>query len=202
MKVEFSLKWPQGQPRTLIGSRQDNRAWKKNFKEACDALAKEMKTGNISEFTITLNSEMNWKQDPGVAVWWSRKKESSHSWQSVLEIDNPLPSRREIEDAFVHKAKAYHPDREDGGDPVLFNQYNEAKQAAINWISGKTDNEFDSVLACDRFKEPRWNVNAIRMAINGMRRLERYGIPGIVERTAAVKGILAAQGVVSEPTVA
>jgi hypothetical protein len=45
----------------------------------------------------------------------------------------------------------------------------------------RKDHEY--ALPCDRFTEPRWNLNALRLGLAALRKLEEFGLPGMLERT-------------------
>jgi hypothetical protein len=60
---------------------------------------------------------------------------------------------------------------------------------ALRWITRKTNQKFDYVIACDQFKEVRLNMAAIVMTIKAIRQIERCGTSSLLER--AFKGFSA-----------
>src|SRR6266436_2115073 len=101
------LEWPAGTPRTLIGNREPNPQWKKTTVYYEEALVKELDRLGVVGIKITTNATT---QDPGVAVWISRQRQADYSWQQLLDIDNPAPSREEVSAAYRKKSFPYHPD--------------------------------------------------------------------------------------------
>jgi len=173
------LEWPAGTPRTFIGSREVNSQWKKTLTYYEDALAKELDRLGVVSVKITTN---NTAQDPGVAVWISRQKEADYSWQQLLGIDNPEPTREEITSSYRRKVAPFHPDNPGGGDPENFLLITKARDRALEWIEMSEGHQHNYVIACDRFKEARLNLNAIRMTIGAMRTMERCATSALMEK--------------------
>lgn len=151
------------------------------MREQIKLLTAELQRMGASEVLITYHQSDKANQDTGVAVYFSRGEADKFGWQDALEIDNPAPTVAEIDAAFKAKAMPHHPDR--GGDIKIFQQLNEHRRAAIAWVRGEHTKEHELVIACDKFKEQRWNAAAIRMAVHAFRQLDRVGIPNILERT-------------------
>jgi hypothetical protein len=174
------LKWAEGWDRVPIGDRREMKAWKKPFAYYREALVQQLERIGASEVVISYNQGDDARRDPGVAVYFSKPMQEDYSWQMGLGIDNPAPTLQEIDEAYRKKALAHHPDR--GGDVEIFKRLGKYREQAKAWVLGKSgDHEF--VLPCDRFKEPRWNLNALRLGVAALRRLEEYGLPGMLERT-------------------
>lgn len=174
------LKWADGWDHTPIGDRRDMKAWKKPFNYYRDALVQQLSRLGASEVMISFNQGEDARRDPGVTVYFSKPMKADYSWQMGLGIDNPAPTLAEIDEAYRAKALKHHPDR--GGDVEIFKRLGKWREQAKAWVMGKSgDHEF--ALPCDRFKEPRWNLNALRLGIAALRRLEEYGLPGMLERT-------------------
>jgi hypothetical protein len=175
------LKWAEGWDRIPIGDRKDMKAWKKPFTYYRDALVAQLQRLGANEVVISFNIGNDARLDPGVTVYFSKPLKADYSWQMGLGIDNPAPTLAEIDDAYRKKAMLNHPDR--GGDVEIFKKLGKYREQARAWVSGKAGNDFEYALPCDRFSEPRWNLNALRLGIAALRRLEEYGLPGMLERT-------------------
>lgn len=178
--VKHPLDWPTGWERTLIGSRKMYNGWKKTLPQSITALQAEIGRMKPSDYLITFNPSPSDRMDPGAAVYWSGSVTEDYSWQTLLGLGS-LPTIAEIEVAFKSKALPHHPDR--GGDITLFQQYTSARDQAKAWVLGTHKDKHDYSIACDRYTETRWNLNALRMALSYLRGLERVGVPGVVERS-------------------
>ncbi len=175
------LKWADGWDRVPIGDRKDMKAWKKPFAYYRDALVQQLERMGANEVMISFNVGDDARRDPGVVVYFSKPIKADYSWQMGLGIDNPAPTIAEIDEAYRKKALLNHPDR--GGDVEIFKKLGKYREAAKGWVMGKQGSDFEYALPCDRFSEPRWNLNALRLGIAALRRLEEYGLPGMLERT-------------------
>lgn len=179
VKGETPLRWPLGWDRTRVGEWKPQSAWKKSYKEYQDMLIKELERLGATSILITRSD--NERIDPGVAVWFSKKK-PDYSWQLILGLESPAPTFDEIDKAFRDRAKTCHPD---GQTPDIerYKRLVDARQRAKDWIVGTHDKQHDYVMAIDRFKEARLNLCAIRLAFAAFRQLDRLGVPAILERT-------------------
>lgn len=175
------LKWADGWDRIPIGDRKEMKAWKKPFTYYRDALVQQLIRMGANEVAISFNTGDDARRDPGVTVYFSKPLKADYSWQMGLGIDNPAPTLADIDDAYRKKALLNHPDR--GGDVEIFKRLGKYREQARAWITGKQGSDFEYALPCDRFTEPRWNLNALRLGIAALRRLEEYGLPGMLERT-------------------
>lgn len=175
------LQWAKGWVRTPLGERRQMRAWKKPLTYYRDALIQELRKVGATEILITTNTGDDGRRDPGVTVYFSKPGQDDFSWQLALGIESPLPTLQEIDDAFRRKAAAHHPDR--GGDVEIFKNLNQHRERAKAWVTNAAHSEHEFALPCDRFTEPRWNINALRLGIAALRRLEDYGLPGMLERS-------------------
>jgi hypothetical protein len=175
------LKWAEGWDRVPIGDRRDMKAWKKPFAYYRQALVDQLGRLGANEVVVSFNTGDDARRDPGVTVYFSKPLKADYSWQMGLGIDNPAPTLNEIDDAYRKKAMLNHPDR--GGDVEIFKKLGKYREAARAWVSGKQGSDFEYALPCDRFSEPRWNLNALRLGIAALRRLEEYGLPGMLDRT-------------------
>jgi hypothetical protein len=175
------MKWAEGWDRTPIADRKQMKAWKKPFNYYRDALIQQLERLGASEVVIFSNTGDDARRDPGVTVYFSKPLKADYSWQMGLGIDNPAPTLTEIDEAYRKKALINHPDR--GGDVEIFKRLGKYREQARAWVTGKSGSDFEYALPCDRFAEPRWNLNALRLGIAALRRLEEYGLPGMLERT-------------------
>lgn len=132
---ETKLKWPDGLERTRIKERVGQGRWKEGWKDTRAKLALELERIGATSVLVTRHEKED--LDPGVAVWFSRVKED-FSWQQGLGFDNPAPTVTEIDTAFRAKARKYHPDNPQTGDPTMFKQLSEWRLAAIAWVTGDT----------------------------------------------------------------
>jgi len=176
------LDWPAGTMRTLIGNREPNSQWKKPMSYYEQALVKELDRLGVVGIKITMNNTV---QEPGVAVWISRQREADYSWQQLLGIDNPAPSREEINSAYRKKSAPFHPDNPTNADLEMFLLLTKARDRAMEWIEMSEGRTHNMVIACDRWKEARWNLNAIRLTIGALRQTERCGTSAMMEKAFA-----------------
>lgn len=184
-KTQIPLKWPEGWTRTLIDNRKHQAAWKKPMMFYRDAVLKELERIGVSAVTISHNDIAKERIDPGVAVWFSIKPTDDFSWQAGLHLDNPAPSLEEIDKAFRALAQKHHPDAVDngsGGDKQMFIRLREYRDNAKAWVLGTNAPTLDNCIPCDRFTETRLNLAAVGQALAAFRKLERVGIPAILER--------------------
>lgn len=177
---DLKMLWPDGWERTRIQDRKPQSAWKKGIAGYRDLLVKELE--RMGATSILISRSANERLDPGVAVWFSLKKED-FSWQEGLGIDTPAPTLEQIDSAYRTKAQKCHPDRGDGGDIEMFKKLGEYRKHAKAWIQGTHDQRHEYVVPCDRFNEARLNMAALRLAFTAFRSLERVGVPAILERT-------------------
>jgi hypothetical protein len=181
---EHPLKWPDGQQHTLIERRLSKNQWRKTFHQYADRLAAQLTKLKIVEAALSFNLSPTDKRDPGVALYFSKPESEDYSWQVALGIDSPIPTEKEINEAFKHKALKHHPDevaRGSGGDPKLWLVYSDHKRRALSSIKGEVSHEF--CIAVDRCTEPRWNVEALRRLLIATATMDEYGNPGTLERT-------------------
>lgn len=179
------LKWAEGWSRLLIGDRKEMKAWKKPFAYYKEALIQQMTRLGAEEVVISFNTGDDARRDPGVTVYFSKPLKEDFAWQMGLGIDNPAPTLAEIDNAYRKKAGDYHPDRHPD-DPTkleIFKKLGQYRQQARAWVTNRQRTDHEYALPCDRFTEPRWNLNALRLGIAALRRLEEYGLPGMLERT-------------------
>jgi hypothetical protein len=190
MKEAYPLQWPQGWKRTRPGDQKTNGQWKMEVREAQDGLLKELERMKASSVIVSTNVPVGLKgqlvsgtsvRDPGVAVYFSIVTEADFSWMDVLKIDNPYPTLEEVQAAYKPLAIKYHPEAP-GGDAETFKMLSEALGKAKAWVAQREKQEHQHVIACDQYKEVRWNINAIRLSLAAMRAIDRYGVTGILER--------------------
>jgi len=195
-KEAHPLFWPEGWVRTRIQDRKAQLSWKKPLNEYRESLIKELERMGVSQVVISCNIPLNLRgqltagiepRDPGVSVYFTRKVKEDYSWQDVLGIHSPDPTLAEIDAAFRSLASRYHPDT--GGDPEMFRTLTMHRDNARAYVQNKQ--RFDYVIACDQFKEVRWNLNAVRLTIAAIRQIERCGTSSLLER--AFRGFAALQ---------
>lgn len=185
MKEATPLKWPEsGWPRTRPQDQAGRSQWKKTQIFYVDQLELELKRMGALASVLTWNGPRD--RDPGVAVWFSRKRKDDFTWQDTLEIKNPYPTLDEIETAYKKLVPRYHTDRPGEGDPVMFVKINEARMLARRWVSRVEGNVHDLAIACDAFRESRLNVAALWQTIKHIRGIERCGTSALMER--AIEG--------------
>jgi hypothetical protein len=180
VKEESTLRWPDGVDRTFIQLRKPNKAWKKTWRGLMADLAGELERLGATGSILVCRSPDE-RMDPGVAVWFSMRKED-FGWQQGLGLDNPAPTPDQINSAFREKARKFHPDNPSTGDPEMFKKLSEWRDAALAWVTGTHAHSRESVMAIDQYTEARLNLCAIRLAFGHIRALERVGAPGILSQ--------------------
>jgi len=113
-------------------------------------------------------------------LYFSRKLKEDYSWQDILGLNSPAPSMDEIDRAYRSKAQLHHPDT--GGDIATFQMLTAARDRAKDWVNQRENQDHQYNIACDQFKEVRWNITAIRMTISYLRGFERCGTTQLMER--------------------
>lgn len=195
-KEAFPLSWPEGWPRVRPQDRRPMGSWKRSANQYREALMTELERMESPSFVISSHVPLNQRGsmtlgieplDVGVAVYFSRKIKEDFSWQDALGIHDPAPTEQQIQDAFRRLAQQYHPDR--GGDIAMFQSVTKHRDNALRWVTRKTNQHFDYVIACDQFKEVRLNLAAIGLTIKAIRQIERCGTSSLLER--AFKGFSA-----------
>lgn len=177
---ETKLKWPDGIERTRIKERGKQGRWKEGWVDTRKRLVEELERIGATSVLITRHEKED--LDPGVALWFSRVKED-FSWQQGLGFDNPAPTLAEIDSAFREKARKYHPDNPQTGDPAMFKQFSEWHRAAKAWVTGTHKQAHEYVMAIDQYDEARLNLKALQLAFFYIRRLEDVGTPTIITQT-------------------
>lgn len=184
MKESYPLSWPEGWPRTQLNDREERGAWKKNERQSLEALEVELRRFGAVAPVITRKDPQDFRtvDDPSIALWFSRKREEDFSWQGALRISNPTPTVEEIHSAFKTLAAKYHPDNQTTGDIETYHALDRHKKNALGYVNRISGKSPDYVIACDKYKQPRWNLNAIRMTIHSLRQMERDGTSRLLER--------------------
>jgi hypothetical protein len=175
------LEWPAGTPRTRINDRESNSQWKKTAREYEESVVKEFGRMGVVAIKITTNNTV---QDPAVAVWVSRQKQADYSWQDLLGITDPQPTKEEIAKAYRDKVAPFHDDKPTK-DIEMFILITKARDRALEWIQMTEGHLHNYAIACDRYKEARWNLNAIRLTIGAMRTIERCATSALMEKMFA-----------------
>jgi hypothetical protein len=182
MRESYPLVWPEGWARTALKDRESRTAWKKTERQSIERLELELKRFGVLSCVITRKdpSDFRTAPDPSVAVQFSRKREDDFSWQGALGIFNPSPSLDEIESAFRKLAAQHHPDR--GGDIETFHALSNHKKAALAYVNRLSGVSHDYSIACDKYKEARWNITAVANTVHSLRQMERDGTSRLLER--------------------
>jgi len=182
------LRWPKGWLRTGIDARREKKVWKKPLTYCREALTHELAKAGATELIISFNTGEDARRDPGVSIFFWKQAKEDFSWQLALGIDNPAPTLDEIDSAYRKKSLEHHPDRlgdnATAADLEIFKALGKHRENARHWVMGSQRRDRPYELACDRFTEVRWNMNALRFGIASLGRLEEYGLPGLLERVA------------------
>jgi hypothetical protein len=174
VKLETPLKWPKDRPRTRFQDRKAQAAWKLDYKSTLAALEREMKLSGVTYGLVTHNSINH--EDAGVAVWMSRKPMDDYAWQDEFGFIGEIPTIQELDRAYMQKARTCAPDCP---TPNIdrFRELTKLRDQGRRWIRGERTVEHESVMASDKFKEVRHNLNAIRLVLGALRQIERCGDP-------------------------
>jgi hypothetical protein len=181
MKETYPLKWPEGWTRTLPEKQRAQSQWKKPHGFYVDALENELKRMGMISAVLTLNTRGD--RDPGVAVWFSRKKEEDFSWRGDLGITIAYPTLDDIDKAYYSLSKLYHPDTGASADSTIFHRITDARAKAKRWVNRQEGNTFDYSIGADAFREARLNIAALSNSVRYLRGLERCGTSQIMEKT-------------------
>ncbi len=186
-KVEKPLKWPDNFGRTLIGERLNQKAWKKQLSVYVTAVTRELELLGANVVLITYNDrESEAQKDPGVAIWYSRQRSKDTSWQRVLRLDNPNPTREQIDKAFKSRVmeEKCHPDQVaggSGGDAKMYIKLDEARRNAKAYIEGDNPYDLKNCLPMDRYEDVRQNMAGAKLYLEHLRAMYRLGNPFVVE---------------------
>lgn len=179
------LRWPEGQKRTRINSRDKRGQWKKPLSHYLNELQSELVKIKAVGVVITGDVEAQ-KIDPGVAVYFSLPPaEASGDWQEILGIDNPKPSEPEIDARVKELRTRFHPEKQGTGNLDMYLKVGDAALQAKAWATGNFGKKHERAIACDRYNEVRLNVKAIQVTIAALRRVEEAGAPGFLDRAFA-----------------
>jgi hypothetical protein len=187
VKVEKSLKWPESFGRTLIDERINQKAWKKQLSVYITAVTHELELLGAGIVLITYNErERDAGKDPGVAVWYSRQRSKDTSWQRVLRLDDPNPSREQIDKAFKTRVmeEKCHPDQIAGGsrgDAKMYIKLDEAWRNAKAYLDGDNPYDLKNCLPMDRYVDVRQNMAGAKLYLEHLRAMYRLGNPFVVE---------------------
>lgn len=186
-EIQNPLKWPDNFGRTLIDDRINQKAWKKQMSIYIKAVAHELELLGAKVVLITYNErEADAAKDPGVAIWYSRQRSKDTSWQRVLRLDNPNPTRDDIDKAFRARVmqEKCHPDQitgGSGGDPKMYVQLDEARRNAKAYVEGDNPYDLKNCLPMDRYVEVRQNMAGAKLYLEHLRAMYRLGNPFVVE---------------------
>lgn len=178
-KITQPVQWPDGQPRTRLGDRKSQAAWKNPYHKTLSLLDGELRKLGVSSYLVTHNDQSS--QDSGVAVYFSLKPDDREDWQEALGFIGEVPTIDQIDRAYRERARKVHPDGPTP-DRVLFDSLTKQRDRARAWAKGEQTVEHEKVIAIDVFKEIRLNINAIRLTLSALRQIERCGAPMMMER--------------------
>ena len=189
MKVEEQnpLKWPENFGRTLIEERVNQKAWKKQLSVYSKAVAHQLELLGANVVLITYNERaQDADKDRGVAVWYSRQQSKDTSWQRVLHLDNPNPTREDIDRAFKRRVmeERCHPDLiagGSGGDAKTYIRRNEAWRNGKAYLEGDNPYDLKNCLPMDRYVDVRQNMAGAKLYLEHLRAMYRLGNPFVVE---------------------
>jgi hypothetical protein len=173
------LQWPEDRSRTRFQDRKQQNAWKLSYTDTMAALEREMRLSKVTFALITHNTIDH--EDSGVAVWMSRKPMDDYAWQDEFGFIGTIPTVQELDRAYMQKARKVAPD---SPTPNIdrFRELTRLRDQGRRWIRGERTVEHESVMASDRFKETRHNLNAIRLTLAALRQIERCGDPQMTEQ--------------------
>lgn len=174
----LELRWPEGQPRTRIQDREGRSAWKQPMTKVKDNLRLELERSGATSSLITYSGN---HLEPGVAVYFSRKAANQFAWQEALGLIGRVATPDEINRAYRERIRTIHPD---GPTPDLkmFQSLTEHRDRALDWATGRHRNDHEYVIAIDVFDEVRLNLNAVKIVLFSLRRIEDCGSPLMLER--------------------
>jgi hypothetical protein len=181
MRETTPLHWPEGWPRTLPEHQRLQPQWKKSRGHYITALELELKRMDTVASLLTSNAAGS--RDPGVAIWFSRKREEDYSWRDDLGLKVAYPTAADIDRAYYELVKLYHPDTGTKADVTIFHRISDARKAAKAWLDYREGNAFDYSIGADAFKDQRLNIAALANSIRHIRGLERCGTSAIMEKT-------------------
>lgn len=187
VKVENPLKWPENFGRTLIEERINQKVWKKQLSVYVTAVTHQLEMLGASVVLITHNErEQDALKDPGVAIWYSRQRSKDTSWQRVLRLDNPNPTRAQIDKAFKVRVmeERCHPDQiagGSGGDAKMYIKLDEAWRNAKAYLDGDDPYQLKNCLPMDRYIDVRQNMAGAKLYLEHLRAMYRLGNPFVVE---------------------
>lgn len=203
-KEAFPLSWPSDWPRTRLADQRTIASWKRSANDYREELAKELDRRKAPIAIISTNVPLSVRgqmvaaatagvRDVGVAIYFSMPMKEDFSWQDGLKIDSPAPTDDEINTAFKRLAAQYHPDKPGGGDREMFLALTRHRDNAFRWAH-RMKAEPQHVIACDTFKEVRWNLAAIAFTLKYLRQIDRCGTSAVLERSFKSFLALAAAG--------
>lgn len=174
----LELRWPDGQPRTRIQDRESKASWKQPMAKVKELLRRELELSGATASLVTYSVN---PLEPGAAVWFSRKASNEFAWQEALGLIGELPTREAIEKAYRQRAAKVHPDGPTP-DVAVFTALSEHRQRALDYITGRHRTDHEYVIAIDQFNEPRLNLQAVKIVLYSLRRIEDCGSPLMLER--------------------
>ena len=175
------LRWPDGQPRTRIQDREGRSAWKQPLSKVKEGLRRELELSGATSSLLTYSLN---PLDPGAAIYFSRKAANQFAWQEALGFIGHVPTVDEINRAYRECIRKIHPDSVKP-DLNLFHALTQHRDRALDWAMGRHRNDHEYAFGIDVFDEVRLNINAIKIVLFSLRRIEDCGSPLMLERAYA-----------------
>lgn len=195
-KESHPLAWPADWPRTRPQDQRVRSSWKRTSNHYREELFKELERSKVTNAVISTNIPLSLRgqmphgvepRDPGVAIYFNKPFKEDFRWQDALEIHAPAPTEDEINAAYRRLVARYHPDSATG-DKEMFLALTKHRDNALTWATQSTRGQ-EQVIACDLFREVRWNLAAIAFTLKNIRQIEMYGTSALLERS--FKGFMA-----------
>lgn len=195
-KDAYPLGWPENWPRMRPQDQRTRPSWKRTANQYRDELFKELERSKVVNAVISTNVPLGLRgqmnhgvepRDPGVAIYFTKPVKEDFGWQDALGLHSPAPTEKQITDAYRAMVGRYHPDSPTG-DREMFLALTKHRDNAIAWATQSKRGK-EHVIACDTFREVRWNLAAIAYTLRAVRQIDLYGTSAVLER--AFKDFLA-----------
>ncbi len=184
------LSWPSDWPRLRPQDQRTRSSWKRTANQYRDELFKELERSKVLNAVISTNVPLGLRgqmthgiepRDPGVAIYFTKPVKEDFRWQDALDLHMPAPTEDEVNAAYRKRVAKYHPDSPTG-DREMFLELTKRRDDAIAWATQSSRGK-EHVIACDTFREVRWNLAAIAFTLKAIRQVETYGTSAMLERS-------------------
>ena len=174
------LKWLESWPRTRHQDRESANSWKGSLTDYRQKLDDELRRlGVLSAIVSSSYDTPQQHLETGVVVYYSRK-EIDFSWQDTFDLVGVVPTPEQINTRYRALSKMVHPDVETR-DLERFIFLTQQRDNAIAWVTGTYHRPHESAIACDSWKEIRWNVYALAEILRSIRRIDDMGGSPVVD---------------------